>query len=73
MMPGQATGDVELHLDTPDGKLIGKVNAKNQGMGAASVKAGALDGVHSIYAVFKNPQAGDKDLFYFVGLKLGNR
>jgi cytochrome c len=73
MMPGQATGEVELHLDKPDGKLLGKVNAKNQGMSTTTIKPEVTDGVHSIYAVFKNPQAGDKDLFYFVGLKLGNR
>jgi cytochrome c len=73
MMEGLAGGQVELRLDKPDGQLLGTVSFNKPGMNAGDVKFPQLDGLHSIYVVFKNPDAGDKNLFYFGGLRLSNK
>jgi cytochrome c len=73
MMAGQPGGAVELHLDKPDGKLLGKVPVSKPGVTAVDVKLDPMEGNHSIYLVFTNSAVSDKDLFYFVGLKLGNK
>ena len=42
-------------------------------MANATTTLEKVDGVRDLYVVFKNPQAGDKNLFYFGGLKLDNK
>jgi hypothetical protein len=32
-----------------------------------------MKGVHDIYLVFRNPEAGDKSLFFFGGLNFENK
>lgn len=73
IMQGQtAGGEVELHLDKPDGQLIGKISLTAPGMASGSTALPKTDGLRDLYLVFKNPQAGDKNLFYFGGIKLEN-
>jgi cytochrome c len=67
-------GEIEIRLDKPDGKLLGKVTASNK-KGLSSLVTG-LDGesgFHDLYIVFKNPQAGDRSMFYFGGIQLQNK
>lgn len=59
-----AGGVVELHIDAPKGKLIGKTdfigdNGGGFGFGGkpVSLPVTATEGVHDIYLVFSNPQA----------------
>jgi cytochrome c len=66
-------GEVEIHLDKPDGKLLGKVSITAPERSTPSVKLDPVDGVHDLYFVFTNAQAGDKNLFYFGGAKLENK
>jgi cytochrome c len=73
MMDGMDGGNFELRLDTPDGKLLGKALVSKAGMGTADVKIEGIEGKHTLYTVFTNSTNGDKDLFYFVGVKLGNK
>jgi cytochrome c len=65
-------GDVELRLDKADGEIIGKATISKHGLSEIPVTIKNIDGVHSLYVVFKNPDAGNKLLFYFAGLKLSN-
>ncbi|HEX6891900.1 MAG TPA: carbohydrate-binding protein, partial [Chryseolinea sp.] len=67
-------GDIEIRLDKPDGKLLGKVTASNQkGLSTLVTGLDGESGVHDLYVVFKNPQAGDKSMFYFGGIRLQNK
>jgi cytochrome c len=66
-------GDVEIHLDSPDGKLLGKVSVSRPGRGISPVSISGTEGTRSLYLVFVNPNAADKPLFYFVNLKLANK
>jgi cytochrome c len=66
-------GEAELHLDKPDGKLLGKVKLTTAGRSSAKTKLAPADGMHDLYVVFKNEQAGDKNLFYFGSAKLLNK
>lgn len=61
---GQPSGEIEIRLDTPDGKLIGSSFPNKP------IKITETSGIHSIYLVFKNDKAGDKDMFTFVGLQV---
>jgi cytochrome c len=67
------TGDVEIHLDKPDGKLLGKVNLSAPGISRVSTKVEVVEGIHDLYFVFKNAKAGDKNLFFFGGASLENK
>jgi cytochrome c len=74
IMAGQTSGgEVELRLDKPDGQLIGKVTLTKPGMANGTTVLEKVDGIRDLYVVFKNPQAGDKNLFYFGGVKLDNK
>jgi cytochrome c len=74
IMPGQqAGGNVELHLGSLDGKLIAKGILSGSGAANAEVKIQPVSGTQNIYVVFTNPSAGDKDLFYFGGIKVFNK
>jgi cytochrome c len=66
-------GEIELHLDKPDGQLLGKVKVAAPGMTEQKVSLTNITGIHSVYVVFSNPTAGNKTLFYFAGLKLSNK
>ena len=55
-------GTIELHINAPDGELLGQTPFIGDGGGGLSGKPAALDvkpteGVHDIYLVFKNPKA----------------
>jgi cytochrome c len=74
IIPDQTvTGDIEIRLDKPDGKLLGKVKLAAPGISKVSTKVEAAEGVHDLYFVFRNEQAGDKNLFYFGGALLENK
>jgi cytochrome c len=66
-------GEVELRLDKVDGELLGKVSVSKLGASASDISFKSLEGVHTLYVVFKNPEAGDKNLFYFGSIKLANK
>lgn len=75
LRPGRDVGGViELRLDKADGPLIGEAAIRNVGVTANDVKIPEnVSGVHSIYTIFKNPSAADKELFIFSGFKLKTR
>jgi len=57
-------GFIEMHIDAPDGKLLGKTDfIGDTGGGFAgggkpvSIRVDPTEGVHDIYFVFKNPEA----------------
>jgi cytochrome c len=66
-------GEVEFHLDKPDGKLLGKAKLTGAGRASAKTKLTSADGMHDLYLVFRNDKAGDKNLFYFGSAKLLNK
>jgi cytochrome c len=66
-------GDVEIRLDKPDGKLVGKVTASKIGVSAVSTSLQAETGNHDLYLVFRSPDAKEKSMFYFSTLKLDNK
>lgn len=68
-----AGGIVEIRLDKPDGKLLGSVKISKMGMAVASTKLETTEGIHDLYLVFKNEQAGRKNLFFFGSAKLENK
>lgn len=77
-----AGGDIEIHLDGVDGKLVAKADMRKvkrttimEGIVAltASVSTEAISGKHNLYVVFKNPSAGDKNLFIFGQLGFSNK
>jgi cytochrome c len=59
---GQPSGEIELRIDTPEGKLIGKTYP------GKPVKITETTGIYSLYLIFRNDKAGDQDLFEFVAL-----
>lgn len=74
VLPDQTIGgEVELHLDKADGELLGKVVVDKPGMSAGDIKLKGLQGVRSLYVVFKNPQAGTQNLFFHGGIRLSNK
>lgn len=74
IIPDQTVGgEVEIHLDKPDGKLLGKAKISAAGISRVPAKVEATEGVHDLYFVFKNAQAGDKNLFYFGGAQVENK
>ncbi len=70
MNPG---GDIEVRLDKPDGKLLGKVTASKAGLSTLPVRLEAENGFHDLYIVFRNADAGDNSLLYFGGIRLENK
>jgi cytochrome c len=67
-------GEIEVRLDKPDGKLLGTVTAPTkQGLSKSVTVLEGESGVHDLYVVFKNPNAGDKSMFYFGGIQLHNK
>jgi cytochrome c len=74
IMPDQNVGgEVEIHLDKPDGTLLGKVKVNAAGISKTATKVEPTEGVHDLYFVFKNAQARDKNLFYFSGAQMENK
>lgn len=66
-------GEIEVRLDKPDGKLIGKVTTTKRGLAMLPTNLENETGYHDLYIVFKNPQAIDKSMFYFGGIRLENK
>ncbi len=75
-------GELELHLDAADGKLIGKTDFKKashvqimEGVEALTEKLAveSTAGKHDLYVVFTNSSAGNKRLFIFGQLALSNK
>lgn len=66
-------GEVEIRLDKPDGQMLGKAKLTAPGRASATTRLETVGGVHDLYFVFKNNQAGDKNLFYFGAVKLENK
>lgn len=66
----QAGGGFELRLDKPDGKVWGTGKFQGKPMAKADVKLEPTTGFHDVYIVFINPDAGDKQLYYFGGINL---
>ena len=75
-------GELELRIDGPDGKLIGKTDFKRakenqirEGIISLTDKLSVerTTGKHDLYVIFKNPSAGDKRLFIFGQLGLSNK
>jgi cytochrome c len=78
----QVGGELELRLDAPDGKLIGRTDFKNaksfmvrEGINALTAKFAIerTTGKHDLFVVFKNSTSGDKRLFYFGEVGLSNK
>jgi cytochrome c len=65
-------GEVELHLDAADGPLLARANVSKPGMNEIRSQFTRTEGKHTVYVVFKNPDAGDKTLFYFAGVKVSD-
>lgn len=61
---GQVSGEIELRIDKPDGMLIGK------GTPNKPIRISETNGFHSLFLVFRNNQAGDRELFAFTGLQV---
>lgn len=76
-------GEIEVYLDGPQGKLIGKTNFEKEvsvwgpkGVKLKSSKMSlpaAVEGKHDLYLLFTNSKAGGKNLFYFSQLNLEKR
>ncbi|MBT1701812.1 ThuA domain-containing protein [Chryseosolibacter indicus] len=74
MIPNETVGgEVELRLDKLDGELLGKVVVNKTGISTGTIRFKEQTGVHSIYVIFINPDAGAKKLFYHGGIKLSNK
>jgi hypothetical protein len=80
LIDGQAGGEVEVYLDGPSGKKIGttsfaKITAvdvmKGVKIKSSRLKLDKINGTHDLLIVFKNDQAGNKDLFFFGRVELG--
>ena len=66
-------GEIEVRLDKQDGKLLGKTNVSSPGLSRLPTKIENETGYHDLYILFKNPQAIDKSMFYFGGIRLENK
>ncbi|MEJ7645498.1 MAG: ThuA domain-containing protein [Chryseolinea sp.] len=66
-------GEIEIHLDKEDGKLLGKVKASKSGLSSLPTVLEGSTGLHDLYLVFRNTQSPDKSMFYFGGLRLENK
>ena len=71
ILPGQMVGgEVEIRLDAKDGSLLGKGVIQGKELVTNRLKFTETSGVHDVYIIFKNPEAGDKNLYYFGGIQL---
>ncbi len=66
-------GTVEIHLDKPDGPLLGSVNISGSGVSQATTSLRPTTGYHDLYIVFRNSANKDKSMFNFIGIQLENR
>ena len=69
-------GSIEVHIDTPDGPVIGKstpisaVKGKNSGPVIAPIKLNPTAGFHDVYFVCKNETAPEgQTLFIFINIQ----
>jgi cytochrome c len=63
--PEQVGGTLEVRLGKVDGEVLGELKMTGQGRLTPSVKIKPVTGLHDVYLVFTNPEAGNKDLFSF--------
>ncbi|MDJ1502369.1 ThuA domain-containing protein [Xanthocytophaga agilis] len=56
-------GTLEIHLDAPDGKLIGQGEVAATATGDVKIPFATATGVHSLFFVFKNEKAGAQGVF----------
>ncbi len=66
-------GEIEIRIDKPDGKLLGKVQSSAPGLATVTTKLENETGHHDLYLVFKNAQVNDRSLFYFGAILLQNK
>jgi cytochrome c len=79
-MAQHAGGEIEVHLDSPTGELLGKTNFKNgtrvkindrvTAVLSKITLAKPVRNRHNLYLLFTNEKAGDKDLFLFSQINL---
>ncbi len=61
---GTAGGNVEVHLDKPDGELLGSAQIKNGSRTPYKIPFNKKQSnTHKVFLVFTNPNAGGKTLF----------
>jgi cytochrome c len=66
-------GEAEIHLDQPNGPLLGTVKITASGGSAVTTKIPATTGYHDLIIVFKNPSMKERPMFNFSGLRLENK
>jgi cytochrome c len=66
-------GEVEVRLDSRDGKLLAKAKMNDVGPSQIATKFEPVQGMHDLYFVFKNEKARDQNLFFFGGAVLSNK
>lgn len=70
-LPG---GYVEVYLDKQEpASLLGTAELKGTNLITRKMNIKPVSGKHTLVLVFKNDKAGEKNLFYFGGIQLGNR
>jgi cytochrome c len=69
---GQTGGEVEIRLGGPEGRVWGSATLTGKEMVSSPMKLTSETGFHDLYIIFKNPDAGDKNLYYFGGVQLMN-
>jgi cytochrome c len=78
LIEGQTDGEVEVYLDgkklgtTSFARIPGTEAMKGVKMKSSKLMLGKMSGHHDINLVFKNDRAGDKNLFFFGKVRLGN-
>ncbi len=66
-------GEIEVRLKAADGKLIGKGKINTTDQQNVSVKLERTEGVHDLYFVFKNSDAGEGEICTFTKAQLQNK
>ncbi len=66
-------GDVEVRLGKPDGRLLAKVTLKGEGMKSAKTSLAPVEGMNDVYLVFRNEEAGNRNLLYFGTIALSDK
>jgi cytochrome c len=78
LIKGQTDGEVEVYVDgkklgtTSYARIPGTEVMKGVKMKSSKLALGKVSGLHDISLVFKNDKAGDKNLFFFGKVRLGN-
>jgi cytochrome c len=71
--PGQSVGGIlEVRVDSPSGTKIGEVKVDKSETVNIPLKAPADKKLHTLFLVFKNPDAGSKPLFSVESIRFDN-